>query len=185
MGETLMTLVLLIPRPRSLVLAGLAASLLGISGQAASASPALTAKALEGAWKVTKVEKRGPNAAIDLHPQPGLAIYSRGYYSILRDNSSEPRKPAAMGKDPAKLTDAEKLAKYEEWAPYSASGGTYEVKGDRIITHNIVAKQAGGMTATEEAIIVKFSNETLVVRPVPIPATPPGEVVERTYTRLR
>jgi hypothetical protein len=48
-----------------------------------------------------------------------------------------------------------------------------------------VAKQVAGATATEEAIIVKFSGDTLVVRPAPTPVTPPGEVVERTYSRVR
>jgi hypothetical protein len=183
--ETLMKVALSTPRSRSLVLAGMAVSFFGLYGQAAFSGPTVTAKALEGVWKVTKVAKLGSDAASDTHPQPSLAIYSRGYFTILRDNSSEPRKPAPLAKDPAKPTDAEKLAKYEEWAPYSASGGTYEVKGDRIITHNVVAKQAGGTTATEEAIIVKFSNNTLVVRPLATPAGPPGEAVERTYTRVR
>jgi hypothetical protein len=180
-----MKTVLSLARSRSLVLAGLAASVVALFGQAAVAKAALTAQALEGAWRVTKVVKTGPDAGVDTHPQPSLAIYSHGYFSVLRDNSPEPRKAAPMASHPGKLTDAEKLAKYEEWAPYSASGGTYEVKGDKIITHNIVAKQVAGATATEEAVIVKFSGDTLVLRPAPTPFTTPGEVVERTYMRIR
>jgi hypothetical protein len=170
--------------PTGLVLAVLAALALGYPGQVAAARQAPTAKSFEGVWKVTKVVRMGPNPGTDTHPQPSLAIYSRGYYSILRDNSSGPRQSAPMAKDPARLTDAEKIAKYEEWAPYNASGGTYEVKGDKLITHNVVAKQVGGTTATEVAIF-KFVGDTYIVRPAPAPGAPAGEVVERTYTRVR
>jgi hypothetical protein len=171
--------------PRHLALAGLAACVFAVSGPAASAGPPPSAKSLEGVWKVTKLVTAGANAGADTHPQPSLAIYSRGYFSILRDNSRDPRKPSPAAQDPARLTDAEKLARYEEWAPYAASGGTYEVKGDKIITHNVVAKQVRGMTQTEEAIILKLTGDTLVVRPAPIPGGPPSDVVERTYTRIR
>ncbi len=108
----------------------------------------------------------------------------REAYSILRDNSPRPRKPAPWAEDPAKLTDAEKIAKYEEWAPYAASAGTYEVKGDTLITHNVVAKQASGMTGTDVATF-KFVGDTFVLHPMPGPDAPRGETVERTYTRVR
>lgn len=156
-----------------------------VSGQSALADSAPTAKSFEGVWKVTKVVKTGPNAGTNTHPQASLAIYSGGYFSIVRDDSPQPRKPAPAAKDPVKLTDAEKVAFYDEWAPFVASGGTYEVRGHTIITHNILAKRAAGATATEEAVIVQFTGDTYVVRPQPNPLTPPGEVVERTYTRIR
>ena len=167
------------------VLAISAAFFCAVSGQSALADSAPTAKSFEGVWKVTKVVKTGPNAGTNTHLQASLAIYSGGYFSIVRDDSLEPRKPAPAAKDPKKLTDAEKVAFYDEWAPFIASGGTYEVSGHTIITHNILAKRAAGATATEEAVIVQFTGDTYVVRPQPNPLTPPGEVVERTYTRIR
>ena len=167
------------------VLAISAAFVCAVSGQSALADSEPTAKSFEGVWKVTKVVKTGPNAGTNTHLQASLAIYSGGYFSIVRDDSLEPRKPAPAAKDPKQLTDAEKVAFYDEWAPFIASGGTYEVSGHTIITHNILAKRAAGATATEEAVIVRFTGDTYVVRPQPNPLTPPGEVVERTYTRVR
>jgi hypothetical protein len=167
------------------VLAISAAFVCAVSGQSALADSAPNAKSFEGVWKVTKVVKTGPNAGTNTHLQASLAIYSGGYFSIVRDDSLEPRKPAPAAKDPKKLTDAEKVAFYDEWAPFIASGGTYEVRGHTIIMHNILAKRAAGATATEEAVIVQFTGDTYVVRPQPNPLTPPGEVVERTYTRIR
>ena len=145
----------------------------------ASAQEALTAKSLEGVWKVSKVVTAG---VVNSNPQPGLLIFTRGYYSALRVNSSEPRKASPEPKDPQKLTDAEKLARYEEWAPYAASAGTYEVKGNTIINHNSVAKMVKGMTLTEEAIILKFDGNSLVDGPKP---GNPNSDRQTTYTRVR
>jgi hypothetical protein len=149
----------------------------------AAAQEAPTAASLEGVWKVTKVVRTGADARVDTHPQPGLQIIYRGYYSIVRDNSSEPRKPSPAAKDPANLTDTEKAARYDEWAPFSASAGTYELKGDTLVTHNVVAKQVRGMTLTEVATI-KFTGDTFVATARSPPGAPAGER-QTTYTRVR
>jgi hypothetical protein len=177
------------PRPHSALtsasipLALLAALALAIPGDAASAPPKLTAKALEGVWKVTKVVRTGFNAGTDDHPQPSLQIFSRGYYSLVRDNSAEPRKAAPDPKDFARLTDAEKLAKYEEWAPFAASAGPYEIRGNTIVTHNLIAKQVKGVGLTEEATI-RFEGAAFTATAKSPPGLPPGERTT-TYTRVR
>jgi hypothetical protein len=147
--------------------------------QAAFAQEGLTAKALEGVWRVTKVVQAG---VVNTDPQPSLYIFSRGYYSALRVNGSEPRKQAPAPKDPAHPTDAEKIALYNEWAPYAASAGTYEVRGDTIINHNVVAKMVRGMTITEEAIISNFDGNSFVARAKP---GNPNSDRQTTYTRVK
>ena len=147
--------------------------------QAALAQKNLTAKALEGVWKVTKVVQAG---VANTNPQPSLYIFSRGYYSALRVNGSERRTQAPAPKDAAHLTDAEKIAFYNEWAPYAASAGTYEVKGNTMINHNVVAKMARAMTITEEAIISNFDGNSFVARPKP---GNPNSDRQSTYTRVK
>ncbi|MBV8379945.1 MAG: hypothetical protein JO369_04165 [Paucibacter sp.] len=161
---------------RALVLSICALFIFAVAGEALG-QEALTAKALEGVWKITKVAKTGANMGADVHPQPSLLIFYRGYYSVIRDNSSEPRKPSPRPKDPKNLTEAEKIARYEEWAPFMASGGTYEVEGGKVITHNVVAKQVNGMTLTEEAMI-QFDGDTFDT------ISPNGDKYI-TYTRVR
>jgi len=139
----------------------------------------LTAKSLVGVWKVTKVVKAG---VANANPQPGLLIFTRGYYSATRVTASEARKQSPAPKDPAHLTDAEKIAFYNEWAGYAASAGTYEVKGDAMINHNILAKMVRGMTITEEAIILNFDGNSFVAKPKP---GNPNSDRETTYTRVR
>jgi len=163
--------------PRSLVLVILAA--LVIPGSPALAQEPLTAKALEGVWKVTKVVQAG---VANTNPQPGLLIFTRGYYSTTRVTASEARKQSPAPKDAAHLTDAEKIAFYNEWAGYAASAGTYEVKGDTIINHNILAKMVRGMTITEEAMIEKFDGNSFVARPK---SGNPNSDRQTTYTRVR
>jgi hypothetical protein len=165
-----------------LALGLLAMFLLGSAG-AAAAAPGPTAKSFEGVWRITKVVIPGPNGGTDTHPQPSLQIFYRGYYSIVRDTSSEPRKPSPAAGDPAALTDAEEIARYDEWAPFGASAGTYEVEGETLITHNIVAKQVRGMTLTEEATIRFEGRDTFVAAAKSEPGVPPGR--QTTYTRVR
>jgi hypothetical protein len=136
-----------------------------------------TAVSLEGVWKVTKVVQAG---VTNTNPQPSLQIFSHGYFTIIRDNGSEARQPSPLPKDAAKLTDAEKIARYDEWAPFAASAGTYEVKGDTLITHNIVAKNVGGNGLTEEATF-KFEGNTFVATSKV--ASTSGR--QTTYTRVR
>jgi hypothetical protein len=139
----------------------------------------LTAEAIEGVWKVTKVVQAG---VVNTNPQPGLLIFTRGYYSTTRVTAGEARKQSPAPKDPAHLTDAEKIAFYNEWAGYGASAGTYEVKGNTIINHNILAKMVRGMTLTEEAIILNFDGNSFVATPKP---GNPNSGRQTTYTRVR
>ena len=173
-----MSFILSAPRSRSVALVVLALSAFIFPGRAAFAQDAPTAKSLEGVWKVTKVVQAG---VINTNPQPGLLIFMRGYYSTTRVTASEARKQAPAPKDPAHLTDAEKIALYDEWAGYGASAGTYEVRGNTIINRNVVAKMVRGMTLTEQATI-KFAGDTFVASPKP---GQPNSDRQTTYTRVR
>jgi hypothetical protein len=153
------------------------AFILAVSGQAAFGQEPLTAKSFEGVWKATRFVSTGANGRTDNNPQPCLTIFYRGYFTIVRDNSKEPRKQSPDPGDPAKPTDAEKIAKYEEWAPFAASAGTYEVKGNTLITHNVLAKQVKGVNLTEEATI-KFEGDSFT-------ASGPSGDKQTTYTRVR
>jgi len=174
-----MRFILSAPTSRSAALGVLASFAFTFPGQAAFAQEGLTAKSIEGVWKVTKVVQAG---VVNPTPQPGLLIFTRGYYSTTRVTASEARKQAPAPKNPAHLTDAEKIALYNEWAGYGASAGTYEVRGSTIVNHNVVAKMVRGMTLTEEANILKFDGNSFVARGKP---GNPNSDRQTTYTRVR
>lgn len=105
---------------------------------------------LEGAWKVAEVlppaTSANPKPTPVTSPQPGLLIFTKGYYSGMSVTALQPRTATAPPKDPTNLTDAEKIARYEQWAPFIANAGTYEVKGSTLTLRPMVAKNPNMMT---------------------------------------
>jgi hypothetical protein len=106
---------------------------------------------VEGVWKLAEVLLPPKNSAEKgttiTNPQPGLIIFTKGYYSWLAVRGGQPRAAFAPAKDPENLTDAEKIARYEQWSPFTANTGTYEVKGSMLLFHPIVAKNVEVMTS--------------------------------------
>lgn len=117
----------------------------------ASAAFAQTKSPIEGVWKITEVVTPSRNPAekgvTNSNPQPGLIIFTRGYYSQVMVPGAEPRAEVAPAKDPQNLTDAEKIARYEHWNRFTANSGTYEIKGTTLTRRAIVAKNLQVMTA--------------------------------------
>jgi hypothetical protein len=125
--------------------------LIGLVASENSAVQSQTKTPVEGVWKVAEVLMPSKNAAEKgttiTNPQPGLIIFTKGYYSLLAVRGREPRAAFAPAKDPENLTDAEKIARYEQWSPFTANSGTYEVKGSTLQMHPIVAKSVDVMTS--------------------------------------
>jgi hypothetical protein len=117
---------------------------------------------LEGVWKVAEVVPPASNAnekATPItNPQPGLIIFTKGYYSGMAVTANQPRTAAAPAKDPSNLTDAEKIAEHEQWRPFIANAGTYEVKGSTLTMHAMVAKNPDAMT-TNATVTWEFKLE--------------------------
>ena len=141
------------------------------------------APSIEGVWKITNVTATGANPMTNASPQTSLYIFSHGHYSIVADNGPAPRTAASV-KDPANPTDAEKVAKYQEWAPVTAQAGTYELKGATLIrlptvAKNVVAIGPGGQAESE----IKLTGETLVMISKS-PAGQPARELRLTLTRV-
>ena len=114
---------------------------------------------LEGVWKVAEVVPPGSNTPEKpstpiTNPQPGLLVFTKGYYSGMAITADQPRAALAPAKDPRNLTDAEKIARYEHWNIFIANAGTYEFNGSTLTMHAMVAKNqermATGSTITYE-----------------------------------
>jgi hypothetical protein len=140
---------------------------------------AQSAPSLQGAWRVTEIVVTGANASTNSSPQPGLYVFTRQHYSIVTVNGTTARKAAAAPRDPAKLTDAEKIAQYELWNPFTANSGTYQVKGNTLTTTPLVAKNPGvmGTPATREFTI---DGKTLTL----IQKSAAGQPASETRTKL-
>lgn len=136
---------------------------------------------IQGAWRVSEIVVTGANASTNTSPQPGMYVFTKQHYSIVTVNGAAARKDVSPAKDPAKLTDAEKVARYEMWNPFTANSGTYEVKGSTLTTKVIVAKNAAVMTSTTPGTReFKIDGKMLTL----IQKSPAGQPASVTTTKL-
>lgn len=137
---------------------------------------------IEGVWKVTDVVATGANPMTNPSPQVSLYLFTHGHYSIVADSGRTPRTAVSV-KDPANPTDAEKTAKYQEWAPVIAQAGTYEVKGATLVRVATVAKNVAAIgPAAQTESEIKLTGDTLVL----ISKSPAGQPArEQRLTLVR
>jgi hypothetical protein len=82
--------------------------------------------------------------------------------------SDQPRAAVAPPKEAGKLTDTEKIARYEQWKSFRANAGTYEVKGSTLTMNAMVAKSQERMTSAATAtfeIKLEGSNTLWLIPP--------------------
>lgn len=135
--------------------------ILVLSVLSASAAFAQTKSPVEGVWKVAEVIPTSSNATEKpkpiTSPQPGLLIFTKGYYSVVVVMGENPRAAVEL-KDRENVTDAEKIALYEQWRAFAANSGTYEIKGTTLTRRPSVAKNVSVMTS-QGPIVVEFKME--------------------------
>ena len=150
-------------------------------GETATPAAAPAASSVRGVWKISNIVATGANAATNSSPQPGLVIFTEGHYSYVSVNGSAPRPDVALATDPAKLTDAEKLARFEQWNPFTAQSGTYQIDGTTLTRRPLVAKNTAVMT-TNPPIVSAFTlnGDTLVL----VTKSAAGQPVTETRTTL-
>jgi hypothetical protein len=155
---------------------------LALLSSALSAQPGPSASSpVEGVWKIAEIVTTGVNASTNSNPQPSLIIFARGYYSFLSVNGAQPRPKFEPAKDPNNLTDAEKIARYEQWNPFTANAGTYEIKGNMLTRRPLVAKNETVMTTDPPfSQEFKLAGNTLWV----ITKSAPGEPSSETRAKL-
>lgn len=165
--------------------AALAAGVLMAAASGAMAAGAKgKAPGIEGAWKVTNVVITGANPLTVTNPQESLYIYSHGHFALVQVTGEGPRTAAAPLKTPGKPTDAEKLARYEEWAPFGAQAGSYVLKGDKLTRTPVVAKSATAVKAGPYDVEVKVTGDTMV-QIGHAPAGQPARETRITLTRVK
>lgn len=156
---------------------GLIAALLIVA--AAGLAVAQTTTSIQGVWRVTEVVVTGADAETNKSPQPGLYMFGKQHYSIVTISGTAPRKDFGNAANAAKLTDAEKIARFAAWDALTANSGTYQVSGTTLTTHPMVAKNPAvmGSTATRE---FKIDGKTLTL----VQKSAPGQPASQTTTRL-
>jgi len=107
--------------------------IVGIAQRGNAASPVV------GVWRITEYTTTGPNGRKNTSPQPGLRIFTQRYYStnFVTSDAARPEVPTVNQPTDKQLADA--------FRPFQAIAGSYEIRGDEIITKTTVAKNPGTM----------------------------------------
>jgi len=119
---------------------------------------------IQGVWRVAERTTTGPDGATNKNPQPGQWIFTAKHYSTVTDNSAKPRPLVEVLAPTAKLTDAQMIERYRDWAPITAQSGTYEISGTTLSLRPIAAK--GSAVVTSKAGLsyqFKLDGNTLVL----------------------
>ncbi|MFL5295289.1 MAG: hypothetical protein ACJ798_02795 [Phenylobacterium sp.] len=163
--------------------AGLAAVVLIASATGAAAAGA-KAPSIEGVWKVTNVVITGAEPQTIAKPQENLLILSRGHYAQVAVTGDKARTASPALKTAGKPTDAEKIQRYDEWAPVQANAGTYEVKGGKLIRTASVAKNLVAVTGGPTEAEMTLSGNTMTLTST-APTGQPARVQKLTLTRVK
>jgi len=139
---------------------------------------------IEGVWKVAEVQViGGANPSTNSAPQPGLYIFTKGHYSVMAINGDKAR-TAVDGQggrgQAASLTDAQKIALYDHWSPFTANSGSYTINGAVLTTRPLVAKNEGVMRGDPQTREFKVEGTTLWL----IAKPPAGQTGAETRTKL-
>lgn len=120
---------------------------------------------VEGVWRVAEIQTiGGPNPGSNANPQPGYYIFTRGHYSIMTINTTTARANLPFQGQPS--TDAEKIARYDHWAPFTANSGTYSVKGNTLTTRPLIAKNQYVIgTSADREFKIEGTSLWLIQRP--------------------
>jgi hypothetical protein len=154
---------------------------------------------IEGVWKATTTVRTGADPASNPNRLPNVFIYKNGYYTFVAQDAGPtlgPRKARTVltpAKDPANLTEDEKLARYDHWAQVQANAGRYEVKGNTLYQYALLGKsetadmvarrKTGNMGTVQPNSELEFSNGNNTM--VQVNRSPDGKsVTRRTYIRL-
>jgi hypothetical protein len=123
---------------------------------------------VEGVWKIVEETRSGPNPSRIDNPQPSLIIFTKGgHYSWVNVMGATSRPRVEPPKDRQNMSDAEKIARYEQWRPFAAHAGTYEIKGSLLIRRPLVAKNVNLMTKESRMEFKLDGPNTLWLIPLP------------------
>jgi hypothetical protein len=154
----------------------LALALLGFSTAAAQTN-AERARALQGAWQF--VETSNPRTLQTIDNQQGYRLFVDGHFAWVRVNGLRPRPQVD-----STATSAQLWSVYERL--FTAQGGTYEVRGDTLITRTAVSETPAAMAAGNFNVwMYRVVGDELYVSLVGNQAGAVDNVITGLYTRVR
>ena len=98
-----------------------------------------SAQDVAGAWRLDEATMPGPEGKVAKFTNPNIYLFTKGHFSIIRIEGDKPRSTDDWGK----MTREQVIDTYIK--QFTASGGTYEMKGSTLTMKTTIAKSPGFM----------------------------------------
>jgi hypothetical protein len=116
------------------------------------------AQEVAGAWRLDEVATTGAEAKASKFSNPNIYLFTKGHWSIIRVEGDKPRLTDSW----TTMTSEQVVDTYVK--QFTASGGTYEMKGGTLTMKTTIAKNPGFMTREHWiSYTVKVSGPTMTL----------------------
>lgn len=117
-----------------------------------------TAQKVAGAWRLDEATMSGPEGKTAKFSNPNIYLFTKGHFSIIRVEGDKPRSTESW----TKMTPDQVIDTYIK--QFTASGGTYEFKGDTLTMKTTIAKNPNIMTRGDWiSFTVKVNGQTMTL----------------------
>lgn len=139
----------------------------------------VSAQKVAGAWRVDEIKTTGSDGKTAKFSQPNMYLFTKGHFSIIRIEGDKPRSTdnwTTMTRDQLIDTFVKE---------FTASGGTYDMKGDTLTMKTTIAKSPGFMArANWISYTVKINGQTMTLTTTATNEGPIKNPQIMTLTRL-
>lgn len=113
---------------------------------------------MAGAWRLDEIKTTGTDAKTAKFSQPNTYLFTKGHFSIIRIEGDKPRSTDNW----TTMTPEQVLDTFVR--QFSASSGTYEMKGSTLTMKTTIAKSPGFMArANWIAYTVNINGQTMTL----------------------
>jgi hypothetical protein len=135
------------------------------------------AQDVAGAWRLDEIN--GPDGKTAKFTSPNIYLFTKGHFSIIRIEGDKPRST-----DPwMEMTREQVIDAYIK--QFTASGGTYDMKGSTLTMKTTIAKNPAFMArANWISYTVKFTGQTMTLTAAATNEGPIKNPQVMTLTRL-
>ena len=137
------------------------------------------AQGVAGAWRLDEIKTSGPDAKTSKFTNPNIYLFTKGHFSIIRVEGDKPRSTDSW----TTMTQEQVIDTFIK--QFTASGGTYEMKGDSLTMKTTIAKSPGFMArANWISYTAKIDGKTLTLTTIATNEGPIKNPQIMTLTRL-
>ena len=139
----------------------------------------VAAQEVAGAWRLDEVAMAGADGKASKFSNPNIYLFTKGHFSIIRVEGDKPRSTDSW----TKMTPEQVIDTYVK--QFTASGGTYEMKGGTLTMKTTIAKNPGFMArANWISYTVKVNGQTMTLTAAATNEGPIKNPQIMTLTRL-